>query len=130
MAKGPIKILVADDDPEIRMAVDAALVGLAEQIFHAYDGQSAIDVVDAHPIAVAIIDLIMPGVGGVECLTRIREKSPTTACIMMSGMGQDRKVMTRCIELGALTFVTKPLELKLLQRMVESGISNYRDKNK
>lgn len=123
-------ILIVDDDPDIRESVAAALQGMADQIVLADGGDAALNFVKNHKISVAVIDLVMPKIGGVECLSKIRDASPSTSCIMMSGMTQDRKIIARCLEMGAISFVGKPIEIPLLKKIVISGIDSFKKKER
>ena len=123
-------VLIIDDDAEIRMAMNDFIKPLADEVTTAHDGPTAIKIVTEQAIAVAIIDLVMPNMGGVECLRKIKEISPATACIIMTGFEADRKTRTYCLSKGALSFMSKPPELSLLSKVIESGFDTYRTKQR
>ena len=86
VAAAPIRIVVADDHPVVRFGVKNMLENEPgfEVVGEAEDGASAITCVGAEKPDLVVLDLAMPGVGGVEALPQIRVASPTTA-IVLSG---------------------------------------------
>ena len=79
-----INILVVDDDKEIAELVEIHLVGDGFRVFKAYDGHEAMRVMEKEKIMLAVLDIMMPGMSGIELCQRIREKSNIP--IIMLGM--------------------------------------------
>ena len=71
-----IRILVADDDPDIVLSLSERLRWLGHDVITADDGQAAVTAVDSHTIDLAFLDVGMPQLSGIEALKRIRQRRP------------------------------------------------------
>ena len=103
-----VRILIADDDPSMRSALGEMLSSEPgyEVIGMAADPESAIDLAGAHRPDVAILDVKMPGGGGVRAAEGIRETSPET-CIVALSAWDDRETMRRMRRAGAVGYLVK-----------------------
>lgn len=126
-------ILVADDEPHIGRIIKMKLEQGPFRVSLAYDGQEALDLVnDGDPIDLALLDLMMPKLSGLDVLKRIREQErfKSLPCIILTA-GGDAKHERDALELGATQFLTKPFSPKKLYALVarltgapdEAGIS-------
>jgi two-component system alkaline phosphatase synthesis response regulator PhoP len=126
-------ILVADDEPHIGRIIKMKLEQGPFRVSLAYDGQEALDMVnDGEPIDLALLDLMMPKLSGLDVLKRIREQErfKSLPCIILTA-GGDAKHERDALELGATEFLTKPFSPKKLYALVarltgapdEAGIS-------
>ena len=105
-----VRVLIADDDPSIRNALGDMLdsepgysvVGLAP------DPESAIDLAGVHLPDVALVDVKMPGGGGVRAAEGIRTASPRTSIVAFSAW-DDRETMRRMRRAGATGYLVKGL---------------------
>lgn len=81
-----IRVAIVDDDPDIRFLVSAWVRADARLALcgEAHDGESAIDLATRERPSVMILDVMMPGMGGVEAAPRIRVCSPTTRIIFFT----------------------------------------------
>lgn len=119
----PVKILVADDNQQIRLLVSAALRLLGHELLLAVDGEEALRIAtEEHPDLV-LLDVQMPQLDGFEVLSFLR-KRPETAdikVVMLTTAAQtaDKK---RGAELGAIDYVVKPFEPKVLRGVVERAL--------
>ncbi len=82
-----------------------------------YDGRTAIDLVGEETFPVVILDLRLPDLYGTEVLTRIKQRRPETAVIVLTGHGTD-KDRDQCIARGAHAFMNKPLDIDWLVAMM------------
>ncbi|MBR9986526.1 MAG: response regulator [Desulfosarcina sp.] len=78
-----------------------------------YDGQAAIDIVGEDSFSVVILDLRLPDLYGTEVLTRIKQRRPETAVIILTGHGTE-KDREQCLARGAYSFMNKPLDIDRL----------------
>jgi two-component system KDP operon response regulator KdpE len=110
------RILVVDDEPQIRRSLQVNLESKGYAVETAETGEEAIGAFHNRHPDVIILDLIMPGIGGVEVVRRIRESS-TVPIIVLSAMGDEpRKV--EALEMGADDYMTKPFGMgELLARL-------------
>jgi two-component system KDP operon response regulator KdpE len=101
----------------MRRALRASLTASGYQVEEAQDGEAAIAIVSQQPIDVVLLDLHMPGMGGIETCRRIRPLVPQAGIIMITVTDHvDEKVHT--LEAGADDYVTKPFLLReLLARL-------------
>ena len=113
MPAKPVKILVVDDEPALRRALRTSLAAAGYLVEEAHDGETALHIVQRQPLDLVLLDIHMPGMGGIEACRRIRALSPHTGIIMITVTDQvDQKVQT--LEAGADDYVTKPFLLREL----------------
>jgi DNA-binding response OmpR family regulator len=113
-------ILVADDEPHIGRIIKMKLEQGPFRVTLAYDGQEAIDLVNSgDQIDLALLDLMMPKLSGLDVLRLIREqeKFKLLPCIILTA-GGDAKHERDALELGATQFLTKPFSPKKLYALV------------
>jgi DNA-binding NtrC family response regulator len=112
--KDKVTILIADDESEMRNLL-ASIVRTCgySRIVVAGDGATAMDII-AQPnaaIALAFLDINMPGMTGIEVLLEAKKKRPQCAYVMVSGMSAVDNVMT-ALKAGAIGFIVKPYTTK------------------
>jgi len=100
-------ILIVDDEPNIRMMYRAALAGFGYDISEAASAESALEQFRTHNYEVAILDLRMPGMDGLELLAKMHELGISTPVAFISAYG-DVPNAIRAMELGAIDFLPKP----------------------
>ena len=118
-----MNILVCDDQQEIVEAIEIYLKNEGYEIFKAYDGQEALEVLDRKTIHLIIMDVMMPKMDGIRATLKIRE-SRNIPVIMLSAKSEDTdKIMG--LNIGADDYVTKPFNpLELIAR-VKSQLRRY-----
>jgi two-component system KDP operon response regulator KdpE len=110
------RVLVVDDEPQIRRALRTALVGHGYEAETADNGDLALSLVAARPPDVMVLDLMMPGVDGFEVLRQIRGWS-SMPIVVLSARGQEHDKV-RALDLGADDYLTKPFSIgELLARL-------------
>ena len=99
-------ILVVDDDPGVREAYKL-IFGGDPHLLVAADGRTALALLATRRVDVALLDILLPDVDGLEILRDIRAESPGTAVVMVTGV---RTVVTavEAMRLGAVDYLTKP----------------------
>ncbi|MFF9100867.1 response regulator [Streptomyces rubrogriseus] len=120
-----IRVLIADDEPMIRAGVRAVLATAAdiEVVAEAADGHDAVELVRRHRPAVAVLDIRMPGLNGIDAAAEIRTAVPGTGVIMLTTFGEDDYIL-RALGGGAAGFLIKsgePEELLTGVRAVAGG---------
>ena len=111
------RILVADDDREVRLGVADLLDGLGLEILHAATGTEAVELVRGTRIHAALLDMHMPGYTGAQAIPLLRGLNADLACIVYSGRwspGLEQEVLA----LGAFACLKKPVEPVMLRRTV------------
>jgi len=129
----PCHVLVADDEPHIGRIIKMKLEQGPFRVSLAYDGQEALEAITGdEPVDLAVLDLMMPKLSGLDVLKQIREqeKFKSLPCIILTA-GGDAKHERDALALGATQFLTKPFSPKKLYALVarltgapdEAGIS-------
>jgi two-component system, NtrC family, nitrogen regulation response regulator NtrX len=116
-----LRVLVVDDDPPVRGSLRRALEEAGHVVTEAGDGEGALAQLAERPADVVLLDINMPGLGGLDALPRIREAAPDTSVIMVTGEGTVANAM-RAGQRGAYDFIEKPVDLAHLVGIVaEAG---------
>jgi len=105
-----VRVLVVDDEPAIRQLLSRALTGHGFEVDAAPDGDAGLEMLGRAPYDVVLLDVVMPGRSGTDVLPQVLERCPGQNVIMLSALG-DPRVKVRCLELGAVDYVTKPFTL-------------------
>lgn len=114
------KVLLVDDEEEFIKSLSSRLEVRGLTVSTSTRGQDALDLVHEQKFDVVVLDLSMPGMDGLEVLKKMKEDSPDTEIIMLSGHGTI-KASAEAIKLGAEDFLEKPLDLpKLLQKISDA----------
>jgi len=113
----PISVLVVDDEPALRKVIRASLTASGFQVEECGTGQDALGVVEQHPFDLVLLDVNLPGMGGVETCRKIRALAPRAGILMVTVRdAEEDKVLA--LEAGADDYVTKPFRFReLVARM-------------
>jgi DNA-binding NtrC family response regulator len=121
--KTAIRVLAVDDDADLLMVLSGLLEAAGMQVTTADSGEEALEKLD-DTFAVALLDLNMPGMDGIETLQRMKERVPELECIMVTAR-KDAHSAVRAMKAGAFDYVTKPPDadelLILIRRAAEAG---------
>ena len=119
----PVTVVIADDHPVFRAGMVAVLDDLTgiEVVGQAGDGAEALDVVAARRPDVVLMDLRMPGVGGLEATARIRVEHPGTAVVVLTMDGDDDSIFA-ALRAGARGYLLKEADGLDIERAV-AGVS-------
>lgn len=121
--KAVANILVCDDDKEIVDAIEIYLMNEGYQIFKAYDGEQAVQMIKSHDIHLLIMDIMMPRLDGIHATLKIREYSSIPIIILSAKSEDTDKILG--LNIGADDYVTKPFNpLELIAR-VKSNLRRY-----
>jgi len=110
-------ILVVDDDARILGSLSRALAGGVDEIRTAGSAEKALARQAESPAAIALVDLKMPGMDGLELLRLLRERAPDLDVIMMTAY-EDLPAVAAAMREGAVDFLIKPLDLHHLSRLL------------
>jgi two-component system nitrogen regulation response regulator GlnG len=116
------RILVADDEPSIRWLLDRLLRQAGHSVTIVEDGAAALAATTAEPFDVAFMDIRMPGLDGLDALSRLRAESPDTAVIVMTAHGSVRAAV-EAMQRGAYDYLTKPFDNDEVLLLVERALS-------
>ena len=125
MSQPEIRILIVDDETAIRRALRPPLLELGFQVTEASRGEEALQMLRSAPCDVVLLDINMPGIGGIETLRRIRSVSPRLPILMLTVRdGEEEKV--EALELGADDYVTKPFSTRELIARIRTAVRRVR----
>ena len=117
--RAPITCLIADDHPAVVEAVaDVLTENGIEVAGRARDGREAIERIEETKPQVALLDLRMPGLSGIEVARQLTRSAPETSVILYTAFG-DRALLTEAMDAGARGFVLKEAPLAEVVRAVE-----------
>lgn len=108
------KILVVDDEEDVGELVQSFLEGQGYQVLVATSAKRAFELVSLEKPDLIFLDVVMPGMDGLQCLREIRKMQPDTIVIMVSGL-HDENVAKEAIRYGAYDYLTKPFDLQFIR---------------
>jgi two-component system KDP operon response regulator KdpE len=112
----PSRILVVDDEPQIRRALRVGLAGRGYEVQLAESGEEALDLAASTPPDAVVLDLMLPGMSGLEVCRGLRAWSQVPI-IVLSAKGEERDKV-EALDLGADDYLTKPFGMdELLARI-------------
>lgn len=114
------KILVVDDDPQIRRVMKATLVGHGYEVNEARTGEEALEIFSAEMPNLVLLDMNMPGIGGLETCRAIRAGSDIPVIILSVRNTEKDKVAA--LDAGADDYVTKPFGIQELLARIRAAM--------
>lgn len=103
------KIVLAEDNSMLSMVLKFRLEKEGYEIFIAFDGKSAVELIEKHNPDLILTDIMMPFISGLEVISHVRNKlNSQTPIVVFSAAGQE-KIVLQAFDLGATDFMTKPL---------------------
>src|SRR5664280_845041 len=113
MLSKPVRVLLVDDDVAMRRALRTSLTACGYLVEEAEDGEEAIETIRRRPADLVLLDMQMPGMGGLDTCRRIRPLLPRAGIVMITVCDAlDDKVAA--LEAGADDYITKPFLLREL----------------
>ena len=116
----PSKVLLVDDEREFVQTLSERLLMRDLGPAVAYDGKSALNLINEDEPDVMIVDLKMPGIDGLEVLRKVKQTRPEIEVIVLTGHGHeaDREL---CMQLGAFAYLQKPLDINELSEIIKKA---------
>lgn len=115
-----ITILVIDDEPQLRRAMRATLSGIGYTVLEAKSGEEALDQLRETQPDLVLLDLNMPGIGGLETCRAIRERSDIPIIVLSVRNTESDKV--QALDAGADDYVTKPFGIQELLARIRAAM--------
>ncbi|HSE03777.1 MAG TPA: response regulator [Methylomirabilota bacterium] len=120
------KILVVDDEPEVRQLMEHFLADRGYEVRVAENGRQGLEALERFKPDVVLLDMHMPELDGLETLKRIAARWPALPVIMVT-VNDDVATTSRLLELGAADYVPKPFNLDYLEQAINIQLSVTRD---
>ena len=119
-------LLVTDDDPAFRQVVSEGLTRRGFRVTQASDGQEAIDVIEHGKFHVALIDVHMPRLTGLDVIRYLRERPQSPPCVLMSA-NLDDEIRHEAERMHAYQVLSKPVRLSQLTDIVCGALADIYD---
>jgi DNA-binding response OmpR family regulator len=120
------KILVVDDEPEVRKLMEHFLTERGYEVRIAENGRLGLQALDTFMPDVVLLDMHMPEMDGLETLKHLTARVPSLPVIMVT-VNDDVVTTSRLLELGAADYVPKPFNLDYLEQAINIQLSATRD---
>ena len=117
------RILVCDDEKDIVSALKIYLMADGYQVFEAYNGREALEILKSEDIHLVLMDIMMPEMDGITAMLKIREVSNVPVILLTAKSEDTDKVLG--LTVGADDYVTKPFNTVELQARVKSQLRRY-----
>ncbi len=114
-------LLVVDDDDEIRKRSAQYFQDHGYEVATAANGDEALELAKQRDFHVAVVDMAMPGMSGIELLEKFQETGASLESVMLTGHGTIETAV-EAMKLGAHDFITKPVRFKHLAAVVEKAV--------
>jgi DNA-binding response OmpR family regulator len=111
------RILVVDDEVEVVRLLKDFLTSKGYEVDTALNGAEALARVKEMKPDIVLLDIMMPGMGGIDALKEIKRIDPTIAVIMVTAV-VDEELANRAVKLGAFDYITKPINIDYLETCV------------
>ena len=121
MSKTKIKILLIDDEEEFANTLAERLELRGYETRTAVCGEDGLDLLANESFDIAVLDLMMPGMNGLDTLRHIKSKTPDMPVVLLTGHGSTREGMEG-MRLGAFDYLMKPLDIKDLTLKILSAV--------
>ncbi|MDY6839461.1 MAG: PAS domain S-box protein [Thermodesulfobacteriota bacterium] len=115
-------ILIADDEEAVRTLFEKMLEDEGYRLFVASNGKEAVEISRTNAIDLAILDLVMPEMDGIEALKRIKEIDNTTEVLIMTGYGDLNDVEKTIIGYEAFDYLLKPFDIRETVRTIQRAL--------
>jgi DNA-binding NtrC family response regulator len=115
-----VDLLLVDDDPDYRGSVARRFLRRGFMVQEASSGPEALAFCERRQFDVAILDLVMPGMSGIEVLEKLKAAHPECEAILLTGQGTIETAV-QAMKLGAYDYLTKPFQLAELELLIEKA---------
>jgi len=116
----PLRVLIVDDEAELVSALTERLALRGFDAAGVTTGAEALAFLESKPCDVVLLDVKMPGLGGLEVIRRIKHEWPTLEVILLTGHGSVRSV-EEGMALGAFDYLMKPVKIDSLVRILTAA---------
>jgi len=123
------KVLVVDDEERFRTTLAKMLTAQGLEVLTAAGGEEALEKLQARPCDVVLLDIRMPGMGGIKALSAIKELDPLTEVIVLSGHASLDAAM-ELMQRGAYDYLLKPCPVEEVLAKIEGAFEKKLEREK
>lgn len=116
------KVLIVDDEKDILNFLSVELAKRGYEVETASSGEEAVEKVKDTRPDLMLLDMRMPGMGGIEALKQTKEFEPKIEVVMVTAV-HDEAAVKKSMELGASDYIKKPIDFSYLNRVVMAKIA-------
>jgi len=120
-----VRVLVVDDEEAVRNLLQRILEGAGYSVVTAANGQEALYEVSLQEAKVVLLDIHMPGMSGIEVLSKITADSPDYCVIMVTAV-TDLDTAVEALKIGAYDYITKPFDRDDVKQKVQQAIERWK----
>ena len=117
------RILVVDDEDVVRRVIATWLKRWGHTVVEADSADAGLAIMEANPVEILVVDLIMPTHSGLWMIERVRQRWPSTPIIVESGAHDDAKIQS-AKRYGVIAFVPKPFGREMIHQAIEQAVLN------
>src|SRR5262249_40065829 len=126
-SRSKVRVLVVDDEPSARSGLEKLLRQDGYAVDVADGGAKALEIASERPPDVAVTDVKMPGMDGVELLSKLREQDPDLPVLVVTAFGEVASAV-RAMRAGADDYLTKPVDFDALLISLERALERRRQR--
>ena len=116
-------VLLVDDEEQFLDTLSQRLELRGIKVDTVTGGEEAMEKISTKKFDAIVLDLVMPGIDGIETLKRLKEENPDIQIIMLTGKATVKKGI-EAMKLGAEDFLEKPVDLKVLMEKIKKATHN------
>ncbi len=117
---GELKVMLVDDEEDFTSALAERLELRGYKVFAFYDGEQALEEFESESPDVVILDIKMPGLGGIEVLKRLKTINASVPVLLLTGYGSTEEGI-KGMQFGAYDYIMKPLNIdELINKLNEA----------
>src|SRR5437868_361857 len=124
-----LRVLFADDERSLQEVMRSELPRLGHEVTVCPDGKSALKALEKSTFDAAILDIRMPGLTGIEVLEQLKQISPDTEVVIMTGHASVETAID-AVRLGAFDYITKPCKLAQIETILRKAVEKRLLKHK
>ncbi len=124
MVESSLNILIVDDEKIVHQTLEPYLKDSGHQVESAYNGNSALEMIENQDYDLVLVDVKMPDMDGLEVLARTSEIKPDLPVVLITGHG-NMEMAIQSLRLGAADFLSKPVKLLELDAVLEKTARIY-----
>lgn len=112
------RVLIVDDEAGMRHSLQRLLQPVGYEVYTARSGSEALEMVKEMPFDVAVLDIQMPGLSGIDAFRRLREIDPKLPVILITAYSTSETAM-QAIQVGAYDYILKPFDVATFKEVID-----------